>query len=161
MMKLAVTLFLGLTLGACGSDGGAAGAGGGAGSGGGASSAPPTFARVKAEIIAPSCALSSSCHKGTGKAAMALDLDPYKALMGDAGTGKAACEFPSMKLVVPGMPEQSLVYLKVTTPPAGAPDAMCAGTGGKNERMPMSSDALEPARLALLKDWIKAGAKND
>ena len=107
------------------------------------------------------CALSSSCHKGMGKAALALDVDPYKALMGDTGAGKAACEFPGMKLVVPGMPEQSLTYLKVTTPPAGAPDPMCAGTGGKNERMPMSGDALEAPRVALLKAWIMAGAKND
>ncbi len=165
MTKLAVTLFLGMTFGACGSDGGTAGSGGGGGgggTGGGGAAAPATFTRVKAEIITPSCALSSSCHKGTGKANMALDVDPYKVLMGDTpATGKASCEFPGMKLVVPGMPDQSFVYLKVTTPPPGTPDAMCPGTSGKNERMPMSSDMLEPARVALLKDWITAGAKND
>ncbi len=165
MTKLAMTLFLGVTLGACGSDGGAAGSGGGGGTGGGGTgggSAAPTFTRVKTEIIAPSCALSSSCHKGTGKASMALDVDPYKVLMGDMpAAGKASCEFPGMKLVVPGMPDQSLVYLKVTTPPPGTPDPMCPGTSGKNERMPMSSDMLEAPRVQLLKDWILAGAKND
>jgi hypothetical protein len=145
-----------------GAAGSGAGGGGGGGRGGGAAD-PPTFTNVQ-KILTTSCALSTSCHKGMRPKAD-LNLEPgmaYLNLLGsDPSVGTMSCEFPGMNRVVPGDPDASLLVAKLTTPPAGAPDMACTSAGGKNERMPMSNDALPMAQIALIRDWVAAGALDD
>ena len=55
----------------------------------------------------------------------------------------------AVPLVVPGHPEQSLFYTKLTaTPPCGA-------------RMPFGGGALPDAQIEMVRSWIAAGALDD
>jgi hypothetical protein len=52
-------------------------------------------------------------------------------------------------LVMPGKPESSLFYLKLTgTPPCGV-------------RMPNGGNAFTEAQLEMVRSWISAGAHDD
>lgn len=160
LIALALSCAVGL---GCGGDGGGGGgsAGGGTGGGGSGGTVAPTFTNLQA-LMNTSCSLSTSCHKGTRPKAD-LNLEPgmaYMELLGD-GSGATSCEFPGMKLVVPGDPDASLVMKKLLMPPSGNPDPMCTSAGGKNERMPMSNAALPADKIELFRAWIAAGAKND
>jgi hypothetical protein len=59
----------------------------------------------------------------------------------------ASAEVPGLMRVVPGDPEHSYLYLKVTGDPRI--------DGG---RMPPISDPLTPPDVELLRSWIEAGA---
>ena len=70
----------------------------------------------------------------------------YAALVGTTSTSKN-CKGQSA--VVPGHPEQSLFYTKLTaTPPCGA-------------RMPFGGGALPDAQIEMVRSWIAAGALDD
>ena len=55
----------------------------------------------------------------------------------------------SSQLVVPGKPDESLFYVKLTA------------NYGCGDRMPQGGDPLTDAQLAMVRSWIEAGAKND
>ena len=63
--------------------------------------------------------------------------------------GFVDCTSTGMMLVVPGDPDNSLLYLKLTTAPCG--DAM----------PPTGSGALPADAIELVRQWILAGAKKD
>jgi hypothetical protein len=91
----------------------------------------------------PSSQISNGkLHTGTeGDVAAA-----YAALVGQTSTSK---DCAGKSLVVPGKPEESLLYTKLTaTPPCGA-------------RMPFGGGALPEAQLEMVRSWIAAGAKDD
>lgn len=98
-------------------------------------------------LFASSCS-GSSCHS-TGVARANLDLESPgldQRLFHVLGT--ADCD--ERKLVVPGHPEESLLYLKVSQD-----DPLCG------KRMPLDRD-LSSSELACLKDYIeKAGTDTD
>lgn len=60
---------------------------------------------------------------------------------------QASSQSPAFLRVVPGDPENSLLYLKVSMdqPPIG-------------NRMPLACSKLDPAELAAIYEWIKQGA---
>jgi hypothetical protein len=133
------------TTGAAG--GAAAGAGGTA-----AVSGPATFTAVLAAFTGANCGL---CH-GMATIGGGLMFKPedamgtYTALVGpvSAGTNSSMCG--GKTYVVPGMPDASLLYDKVskTTPMCGA-------------RMPATGVPLTDDQIKTVHDWIMAGAKND
>jgi hypothetical protein len=53
-----------------------------------------------------------------------------------------------MQLVVPGSPDMSLLYMKLSGPPCG-------------DRMPQGGDPITADQLAMVKSWIAAGAANN
>jgi hypothetical protein len=126
---------------ACGSDAPAAGSP--------AATGPPIEPRLSVlneEIFVPSCALSKSCHFGS---APKEGLDLSGAIWSRI-VNRPSAQLPERKLVVPGDPDASYLYEKVSRPmPA------------RGVRMPNTSPPLEPRALDALRAWIAAGAKDD
>lgn len=58
-----------------------------------------------------------------------------------------------LKLVEPGIPEKSYLYLKLLGTHEDA--------GGKGRRMPIEQDALGVADMETIRQWILQGAKKD
>jgi len=156
----------GMTAGAGGMAGATAGTGGAAGSTGGAggmggSGEPlaPTFTNIVDNIF-PGCA-GPTCHSSVAGGNMMLQGDKatvYMALVGVDAMGvnlppdpnKMNCKDTGLKRVAAGMPEMSLLYLKVQQdmdPPCGV-------------RMP-TGGMLPADKVELIRAWIAAGANND
>lgn len=106
---------------------------------------PPkaTFTRVEKEVFT-SCTFNA-CHVGAGAEGLNLEKPSYAKVVGAPTHG-----FDGGTLVVPGKPDESYLYEKISkaTPRVGV-------------QMPNTGDPLEPARIQLVKDWITAGAEND
>lgn len=109
--------------------------------------AGPTLATIEALVLRPHCAIPS-CHASaepTGR--MRLDEDFARtSLRGVAAMG-VSCRDQGLVRVVPGDPAASLLYRKISedAPPCGS-------------RMPQAADPLPPALIALVREWIAAGA---
>lgn len=145
-----------------GDAGGASGSGGAGGSGGGSGGASgagtagmagatgaPTFAEIRAKIFQPSCG-TGNCHLN-GKSEGSLDLsDPvaFGQLVNVASTAN-----PTKVRVVPGSSATSFLFAKV--------NGDVAGDGSEGAAMPLIVGMLPDDKIALIKAWIDAGAKND
>ena len=107
---------------------------------------PPTFTRVQSEVFNASCNFSA-CHSGAGSNGLNLESPAHAKIVNVTAYGVDA---GTRVLIVPGKPEQSYLYEKLTKdmPAAGA-------------RMPNTGDALEQARIDLVREWIAAGAQNN
>jgi hypothetical protein len=108
---------------------------------------PATLTRVQQEVFTPSCNFSS-CHLGAGNNGLNLEAPVHDKIVNKAAVGPGASS--GLKLVVPGKPEESYLYQKLTqeVPAAGV-------------RMPNTGDALDVASLQLVKDWIAGGAQDN
>ena len=109
--------------------------------------APPTLQRVETEVFQKSCNFSS-CHTGSSPAeGLNLESPTHAKLVNVKARAAGATD---LTLVVPGKPDDSYLYQKLTQtmPRAGA-------------LMPQTGDMLDAARLALVRDWIAAGAENN
>jgi hypothetical protein len=105
----------------------------------------PTFSKVYDKVLAPRGCVTSYCHYlVAGPPALGAVRNAYDHLVG----------FPSTETdcggairVVPGAPEQSLLFLKVSMaqPPCG-------------NRMPNLRTPLDAAELELIRTWIEGGA---
>jgi hypothetical protein len=126
---------------------------------------PNSFTAVYEKVIRPTCS-SDFCHyNGVGIRYSALDMSSqvfaYWSLVGQPCMGPSCSEM-GMR-VVPGRPEASILYLKVseTMPPCGSqmpadPVALTAmGTSV------FSGTALPDDELALIKAWILEGAHDN
>lgn len=88
------------------------------------------------------------CHMpGAAQAELSLYPDAWAALVNQRATQSV------MPRVKPGDPEGSYLYRKL------------AGThleaGGSGEHMPFQRELLAPADLAVFRDWIAQGARNN
>jgi hypothetical protein len=124
---------------------------GAAGAGGNDAPAEPSFSAVYRDILqGAGCNGGPTCHAGTlaGQLQLSTPAQAYAALVGVKAMG-ASCSASNLLRVAPGDPDASLLVQKVesATPTCGA-------------RMPPSG-SLPAARLAQLRAWIAAGAKND
>jgi mono/diheme cytochrome c family protein len=109
-----------------------------------------TFTQVYAEIIngPPNC---NGCHtppSPTGNLDMSTQAKAYANLVGQPATSAPSCASEALDLVAPGAPSQSLMYLKVTSPPCG-------------KQMPLGGPYLTAPQVALIQSWIAAGALDD
>ena len=85
------------------------------------------------------------CHlPGAAQAGLNLYPDPWEALVGVAST-----ESP-LKLVEPGSPEKSYLYLKL--------QGRHEQAGGSGARMPFQQDPLDAGDLETIRTWIEQGA---
>ena len=100
----------------------------------------------------------SDCHTSNGGATLPsgdLDLDPadtpspYVNLLGANRDGVESPLYPGYVYVVPGHPEQSLLFMKVDCDDPGA-----------GARMPLDNymGGLSVQQIALIYDWIAEGA---
>ena len=109
--------------------------------------APPTLTRVETEVFAKSCTFAA-CHAASAPAdGLNLESPTHAKLVNIRARGAGVTD---RVLVVPGRPEDSYLYqkLSVAMPRAGL-------------TMPLGGDVLEQNRLFLVRDWIIAGAQND
>jgi hypothetical protein len=154
--KSASSAAAGASAGPAGSSASAAAAGTSAGAAGSASgaSSEPSFSNVYDALFSTAGAGGCyGCHGGianpalNGNLAMLMDkAATYKALVGTPSSPDSMCK--EMTRVTAGDPMKSLLYLKISgMPPCGM-------------EMPPGSK-LPDATIALVKDWITAGAKDD
>jgi hypothetical protein len=152
---LALAFLFGCGADSTGSAAGAAASAGGA-SGGAAGQAAPgaSFSAVYAMMFPMETnARCNACHANpandvsNGKLSMGMDkATAYAAIVGKAS---ASSHCMNQMLVVPGKPEASLFYLKLTaTPPCGV-------------RMPNGGNPFTEAQLEMVRSWISAGAHDD
>ncbi|MFT3926155.1 MAG: hypothetical protein QM778_26660 [Myxococcales bacterium] len=113
-----------------------------------------------------SCSISS-CH-GTDTASAGLDFMNATSLH-DLLVDKPSCEAPKFKLVDPGSPETSWLYLKLTAPADakrkleenpdwGEPGTGCEEASGFGKRMPETGQELSEDKKEQIRKWIAAGA---
>jgi len=113
-----------------------------------------TYARVAEEIFAERC---TGCHNGTARGRDPV-LEP--AVAHGVLVGRSSDRVPEVSLVEPGAPERSFLYRKL----AGTHLDLCTEHGVApddcGDRMPRGLGAvpLTEAELALVRDWIAAGA---
>lgn len=110
-----------------------------------------TFMRIQQQVFAKSCT-SASCH-GTTARAGGLTLtgaDAYQQLVG-APSSSAAAKDQGLLRVVPGRPDLSFLYLKLT-------GSLAAGMG---DSMPLGAGHVDQATLDTIEAWISAGAPPD
>jgi mono/diheme cytochrome c family protein len=145
-----VSLFLVVVLVACGSGGGQAAATAGATQGGAPrmvrtqASPPPTVTIVPTVAASDAAPVSfsqdiqpiftsqcGSCHGGQG----GLWLDSYELVMRGGSSGP---------VIVPGQPDQSQLYLRIT--------------GKATPAMPLNSPPLAQSEIDAIRGWIAEGA---
>jgi hypothetical protein len=136
--------------------GGAGGSVGGAAGGGSGGGSAVAFSAVTA-IIGKSCS-GGKCHDGSAAEANHTNLKVddglhARLLLAPPDGSASACK--SQMVVVPGMPEKSLLYTKV------ADDA--AARNGCGNRMPAmcgggGNPCLSNADIMTIRNWITAGA---
>ena len=107
--------------------------------------AAPRWSTDVYPILAAGCA-GAACHVG-GRAAPQLGMTAASAYMA-VTTGRGGCALTSTALVTPGMPDASLLYLKVSGSTCGT-------------RMPLGRPALSAAEQQTISAWIAAGALDD
>jgi hypothetical protein len=138
-----------LLLGAC-SNVGCSGGEGAKASDAGAEAGAATFTAIYNDILTGSCA-QPFCHLGSLAPTMPLpDQATAYMQMVNAPAAGANCSGMGLIRVVPGHPETSLLYNKITSQ---TPE--CGGA------MPKAGQSLAASDIARIKEWILAGAKND
>jgi hypothetical protein len=114
---------------------------------------PATFDAVMQQVIEPRCTFSS-CHSNPTVAA-SLDLSPERAC--DTLVNQPSCMFPDRMRIVPGHPEDSFFFHKLTG--QGLDEQPTGNCGTQtNLLMPFGAKALEDDELKVVHDWIAAGA---
>ncbi len=104
---------------------------------------PPMLSEVQEQVFTPSCVFST-CHDAANpERGMSLEAgESYASLVG------AEAQESGWTRVVPGEPEQSLLY------------AVLGGPVGDTDAMP-TSFALPSAEMELVRGWIAGGALTD
>ncbi len=123
----------------------------------GGSAEEPTFDAIVEQVLEKKCTFGQ-CHSST-TAAADLDLTPRFACK--SLVDKASCLFPDRMRVVPGNPEESFFFHKLTGQGLDEmPTADCgAGSATKtNFLMPFGAAELSDGELQLVHGWIQAGA---
>lgn len=128
--------------------------GGGGSAGSVADATPGTFSEIYATVLSTDTdSRCNFCHSmpasqvSNGKFHTGMDAaETYAALLSTTSTSDACA---GRSVVVPGDPEQSLLYLKVAgQPPCG-------------NRMPLGGSALSAAQVEMIRSWIDGGANED
>jgi len=109
----------------------------------------PTFVALFNEILTPVCG-SPFCHGSDGYYTLSSVDKAYASLVGVPATSKD-CVSKGLLRVAPGKPDESLLYLKVTSPPCGLRMPPQFGPAGY----------LSSRQIEQMKRWIELGAPFD
>lgn len=110
------------------------------GSNGGNGPLVATFASIQANVFTPRC---TGCHAGSGApAGLRLDAANSYALL----VGVASAEVPALQRVNAGRPDDSYLVQKLE------------GRAAVGVRMPFGGPYLDDATIAIVRQWIAAGA---
>ena len=116
----------------------------------------PTFDNVYERVLAPKCTFSA-CHAAPTKAAQ---LDLTKEIACRELVNKPSCLFPNRMRIIPGHPEESFFFHKLTGEGlADVPSSNCSGE--TNALMPFGGSEIPEAEMQLVNAWIAAGASCD
>ena len=116
----------------------------------------PTFDQVMARVIEPRCVFSS-CH---GRPTVAAQLDLTAEAACRALVDATSCLFAERTRVVPNQPENSFLLEKLVGQGlTDKPTAGCSDDATTNLPMPFGAKAIDEIQLALVRDWIAAGAE--
>ena len=127
--------------------------------------APNSFTDVYRTIIAPTCSNDYCHYNGVGIRYSALDMSSqvyaYWSLVGQPCMGPSCSEMGTR--VIPGDPNDSILYLKVseTMPPCGSQMPADPGVLTSQGTSVFSGTALPDDQQQLIHDWIQAGAQNN
>lgn len=115
----------------------------------------PHLSSLRANFLDQSCI--APCHSGGENAAGSMDLssDAHAQLVGVAAMG-TGCSGSGRMRVVPGMPDESLLWLK----PHSKVEGIAAPCG---DPMPLGAtrDPISQEELDAIRGWITAGALDD
>jgi len=100
----------------------------------------PNYASIQSHVFTPICA---ACHAG-GSAPQGLRLDAGNAYAMTVGVSSA--EVSSLKRIAPGDPDNSYLVQKIE------------GHAAVGARMPFGGPYLDDATIAVIRQWIAAGA---
>lgn len=138
-----------LRLGGGASNSGTGGTNGGSGDAG-TGTGSSMFSSIYTDILSTKCA-GTPCHSGTstgGSFHVGADASKVRSTLIDRAASGSECKSSGMSLVVPGNPDMSLLYRKLTTkPPCGS-------------RMPPTG-ALSAQDQERIRKWIADGAADD
>ena len=103
----------------------------------------PSFSSIQANVLTPMCV---GCHAGAAApAGLRLDAGSSYALL----VGVASAEVGSLRRVAPGNPAESYLIQKLE------------GSAAVGARMPLGGPYLDAATIAVIRQWIADGAKQD
>jgi hypothetical protein len=135
----------------------------------GCSSTPPagpnSFTEVYTQIIQPTCS-NDYCHYQDvsiryGALDMSSQVDAYWSLVDQLCAG-GACSGMGFRRVIPGDPEDSMLYEKVSQPNPSCGVQMPANVAALQAGIPeFSGNALTEAQQSLIYNWILDGAQNN
>jgi hypothetical protein len=125
---------------------------------------PKSFTQLYETVLRPSCSNDYCHYSGVGVRYSALDMSSrsyaYWSLVDQPAAGPGCSRMGTR--VIPGDPDHSLLYLKVSQPmPCGArmpANPMILLTKGTSE---FSGTPLPEEQQQLIAEWIANGAKND
>ena len=112
-----------------------------------------SFARLQAQVFAPSCGFSA-CHALANTSGSRLILSgsaTYASLINAVPT-QATARTDGLRLVMPGKPDSSLLWHKVNGFVAGH------HTHDYGTAMPYAGQALPPGQVEFIRQWIAGGA---
>lgn len=111
--------------------------------GGSSGTLEPSFASIQANVLTPMC---TGCHAGAAApAGLRLDAASSYALL----VGVASAEVPSLQRVKVGSPDDSYLVHKLE------------GSAAVGARMPLGGPFLDDAAIAVIRQWIAAGAPQE
>jgi hypothetical protein len=117
--------------------------------------AAPLFSELNRDVLAKRCTFA--CHSGGEFAAAGLDMsgDTHSALL-QGPPIDPTCAALGLARIVPGKPDESLLYLKIVAKTRGS-QPPCG------ESMPSGANkaALSEDEVAAVRAWIEAGARDD
>jgi hypothetical protein len=117
---------------------------------------------VWTEVLTHKSCNGAFCH-GIGMAGLSMKSkdDAYASLVGVAAAGPS-CGTSGKLRVKPGDPDQSLLMDKIGSETPSCGDAMPIGTRFEPNCLSMMPEVCNTqAEIALVRDWIAAGANND
>ncbi len=119
------------------------------------SAVPPTFTRVWNTILSQQCGGVGACHnRATGSGGLSFNNDKATAYADLVDVNSSSRCGAITKLVTPGAPAQSKLFIKLSSPTRVIPAC--------GNRMPDPGDPPLPAEdLKLIEDWIAGGAQDD
>ncbi len=127
--------------------------------------APNSFTEVYRTVMVQTCT-NDYCHdNGVGIRFGALDMSSqvyaYWSLVGQPCMGPSCSEMGTR--VIPGQPDQSILYLKVSqsSPPCGSQMPADPATLTATGTSVFSGTALPEEQQQLIHDWILDGAQNN
>ncbi|HAV22493.1 MAG: hypothetical protein A2X67_02790 [Ignavibacteria bacterium GWA2_55_11] len=109
----------------------------------------PSFASIQRVVFNASCS-ATSCHGSTAKAGLTLTPGSSYANLVNVTSQNDNAHSPQFKRVLPGSPDSSFLWIKLTNP---GPQ--------QGDRMPQVGNSLPDEYLQAIRTWIVQGAQNN